>query len=99
MAVLNLARGYIFQTITDHKGEHMTKQQPVHEIRLAAVKAAIWENKTNNGIMFNVTVGRLFKDGDNWKQTESFGRDDLLLVAKVADQAHTWICEQTARKQ
>jgi len=25
---------------------------------------------------------------------EGFGRDDLLLLAKVADQAHTWICEQ-----
>jgi hypothetical protein len=40
-----------------------------------------------------VTFARLYKDGDDWKQTESFGRDDLPLVAKVADQAHTWIYE------
>ena len=34
---------------------------------------------------------RLYKDGDEWKRTDSFGRDDLPLVAKVADLAHLWI--------
>ena len=68
-----------------------TKQQPVHEIRLGAVKATIWENETSVGTRHNVTVSRLYKDGDDWKQTESFGRDDLPLLAKVVDQAHTWI--------
>jgi hypothetical protein len=72
-----------------------TKQQkPVHEIRLGAVKAAIWENDTQNGLRFNVTVGRLYKDGDQWKRSDSFGRDDLLLLAKVADRVHTWIFDQ-----
>ena len=69
------------------------KQQPVHEIRLGAVKAAIWENETSVGVRHNVTVSRLFKDGDEWRNTDSFGRDDLPLVAKVVDQAHSWIFE------
>ena len=30
---------------------------------------------------------------ENWKSTSSFGRDDLLVVAKVADMAHTKIFE------
>lgn len=72
----------------------MTKQKPVHEIRLGSIKAAIWENRTDNGTRYNTTVSRIFKDGDEWKSTESFGRDDLLLLAKVSDLAHTWICEQ-----
>ena len=50
-------------------------------------------NPTEKGTFHNVTFARLYKDGDDWKQTESFGRDDLPLVAKVADQAHTWIYE------
>jgi hypothetical protein len=74
----------------------MAKQKPVHEIRIAGVKAAIWENETQNGTRHNVTVCRLYKDGEQWKQTESFGRDDLLVLAKVLDQAHTWIFEQSA---
>ncbi len=69
----------------------MAKQKPAHEIRLGSVKATIWENETTNSKRHNVTVTRLYKDGDDWKRTESFGRDDLPLLAKVADQAHSWI--------
>jgi hypothetical protein len=49
----------------------MPNQQPAHEIRLGAVKATIWENETANGKRYNVTVARLYKDGDQWKRTES----------------------------
>lgn len=70
------------------------KQQPAHEIRMGAIKATIWENQTQTGTRHNVTVSRIYKDGDEWKQTESFGRDDLQLLAKVIDQAHTWIFQQ-----
>lgn len=76
-----------------------TNQKPIHEIRLGAIKAAIWQNESTNGIRYNVTISRLYKDGDTWKRTESFGRDDLLLVAKVANQAHTWIFEQSQTKE
>ena len=69
-------------------------QPPVHEIRLGAVKACIWENNTVKGKRHNVTFSRLYKDGDDWKDSTSFGRDDLPLVAKLADQAHTWIYQQ-----
>ena len=72
----------------------MTKQKPAHEIRLGRVKATIWANETDNGTRHNVSVARLYKDGEEWKQTTSFGRDDLPLVAKVVDLAHLWIYEQ-----
>ena len=68
--------------------------QPVHEVRLGSVKAAIWKNQTENGTRFNVTISRIYKDGEQWKSTDNFGRDDLLLLAKVVDQAHSWIFEQ-----
>lgn len=71
------------------------KVKPVHEIRLGRIKAAIWENETQNGsIMHNVTLCRLWRDGKQWKDSSSFGRDDLPLVAKVADLVHTWIFRQ-----
>lgn len=70
-------------------GEAKTK--PVHEVRLGRVKAAIWANETDNGTRHNVTITRLYKDGDEWKTSTSFGREELPLVAKVADLAHTWI--------
>ena len=70
------------------------KQQPAQEIRMGAIRATIWENQTTNGTRFNVTVSRLYKDGEEWKQTDSFGRDDLQLLAKLIDLAHTWIFQQ-----
>lgn len=69
----------------------MAKAKPVHEIRLGRIRAAIWENETKNGSRHNVSLSRLYKDGEEWKDSASFGRDDLPLVAKVSDLAHTWI--------
>jgi hypothetical protein len=58
---------------------------------LGHIKAAVWKNETENGVRHNVTISRLYKDGDRWKDSTSFDREDLPLVAKVADMAHTWI--------
>lgn len=68
----------------------MANAKPVYEIRLGSIKAAIW----SNGDRHNVTVTRLYKDGEEWKRSESFGRDDLPVVSKVVDLAHTWIFQQ-----
>ena len=65
--------------------------RPVHELRMGRVRAAVWENETQNGTRHNVTISRLYKDGDDWKDSTSFGRDDLPLVEKVAALAHAWI--------
>ena len=66
--------------------------KPVDEVRIGAVKAAIWRNETDNGSRFNVTFSRTYRDSEgNWKSTSSFRRDDLLVVAKLADQAHSRI--------
>ena len=70
--------------------------KPVHEIRLGAIKAAIWANDTERGKQYSVSPARLYKDGDEWKSAVTFGRDDLLVLAKVLDMAHTWIHENPA---
>ena len=71
-----------------------TNARPIHEVRLGAITAAVWRNETEVGVRYNATFSRLYKDGDQWKSTESFGRDDLLTLAKVADNTHSWICTQ-----
>jgi len=78
------------------KDKAKPKVKPVHEVRLGRIKAAVWRNETDNGAMFNVTLSRLYKpEGENWCDSTSFGRDDLLLLRKVIDMAHTWVCQQT----
>ena len=76
---------------------HMAEQQkrrPVHEIRLGSVKGAVWRNDGPNGPWHTVTFERLYKDGEEWKSTHSFRAEDLLVLAKLADQAHSWMIEQ-----
>jgi hypothetical protein len=70
--------------------------RPVHEVRIGRVKAAIWANETDTGTRHNVTISRIYKDGDQWRDSTSFGRDDLPLVAKVVDRAHDWIFQERA---
>ncbi len=70
------------------------KIKPIHEVRLGLIKAAVWKNETELGVRYNATFCRLYKNGEDWASTESFGRDDLLTLAKVADQTHSWICAQ-----
>ncbi len=72
------------------KGRTMQKQ-PVHEIRFGLIKASIWKNQTRSGGRHNVTVCRIYRNGDVWKESTHFGRDDLPILAKVIDMAHTWI--------
>ncbi len=67
--------------------------RPVHEVRIGLVKAAIWAHQTDDSVRHNVTFERSYKDGEEWKTTTSFGRDDLLTLAKVADLAHSWIIQ------
>jgi hypothetical protein len=77
----------------------MPKDKPAHEVRLGAIKAAIWKNDTQNGVRYNATFSRLYRDEDEWKTTDSFGRDDLLVLGKVADQAHSWIHAQSQTQE
>ena len=71
--------------------------KPVHEVRLGRIRAAVWLNDTENGPRYNVQITRLYKDQkDKWKDSTSFGREDLPLVARVADMAMVWIYENPA---
>lgn len=75
------------------------KSPPVHEMRLGRIKGLVWQNETRNGTRFSVTIVRLYKDEEEWHETTSFDRDDLPLVAKVADQLHTFIFEHVAESR
>ena len=71
--------------------------KPVHEVRLGRIRAAVWLNETEAGPRYNVQITRLYKDKhDKWQDSASFGREDLPLVAKVADLAMVWIYENPA---
>ena len=83
---------------TDRRDEPARDQKkPVHEVRLGRIRTAVWLNDTDNGPRYNAQISRLCKDkNDQWKDSTSFGREDLPLVAKVADLAMVWMYEHPA---
>ena len=77
----------------------MANQKPVEEVRIGRVKATVWRNGTDEQPRYNVTFSRLYKESDQWKSTQSFGRNDLLVLAKVADLVHTRILQLPAEAE
>jgi hypothetical protein len=87
------------QASNQPRNSDKSSNPPVHTIRYGALRAAIWKREVdlgnNSRPMYSVTFSRSFKDGqNNWKESSSFGFDDLLLLAKAADEAHSWVARQ-----
>lgn len=73
---------------------------PVQTFRLGRIKAAVWENEADRKKFYNVTFARTYMGEDKQlHDADSFGRDDLPLVAKLADRAHTFIFERLAEQK
>ena len=67
--------------------------KPVHEIRLGLIKATVRRFRTRSGLRHTVSVVRLYRNGDLWKHSTRFGRDDIPAVRLALDKAYTWIFE------
>ena len=68
--------------------------KPCKELRLGALKATIWANKTQDGKnIYNVTLSRLYKETDSpeWKFTSSINRDDLPVIGILTTECFKWI--------
>jgi len=77
-------------------GSTQTKpvNRPAHELRFGSIKVVVWRNESRNGPMFNVTACRLYRDGESWKESHSFGHDDLPVLGLALTDAFFWIHNQ-----
>lgn len=65
--------------------------QPHHEIRRGLIKVRIWRRQSRSKSRYSLQVVRIFRNGDQWKESTRFGRDDIPLARLVLDEAYTWI--------
>lgn len=70
------------------------KTKPVFEAKAGLVRATVWPNETKDGVRYNTTLSRRYKDGDTWKSTASFGERDLMDVVRAVVEAEAWIRQQ-----
>ena len=82
--------------------ETASAQKPIKTIRLRGVSASIFANKVKvkgrDRTFHKVAVQRSYKDGDEWKRTTSFGRDDLPVVNTVLQRAWDFILDTEATR-
>ena len=76
--------------------------KPVHVIRLRGIAVSVFANtaETKNGdVTFHkVSVQRTYKDGNEFKTTTTFGRDDLPIVRLLTDRAWQFILDTEATR-
>lgn len=70
---------------------------PVAKLRLGLINASIWQRSTDDDAFYSVSFERRYRDSQGeWHSTHSYGVEDLLTLAKLADQAHTAITKLRA---
>ena len=70
------------------------RKQPADVLRSSNLKATIWEQKTENGSMFNTTLTRSYTDKDGrWQETGTLRERDNLPAGELLRQSHNRINE------
>jgi hypothetical protein len=64
---------------------------PVHTLRHRGLKVAIWRNRSEKGPHYSVTASRSYRDGETWKDSHSFSYDEIMNLAKLLFDAHSYI--------
>jgi hypothetical protein len=69
-----------------------THNKPANTLRCGNIKATIWQNVSEKGPFFATTFSRPFKDqSGEWRNSTSFGLNDLEALLTVALEAKEWI--------
>ena len=69
--------------------------KPEKRFRCGPISASIWaQSKTVNGEMvkfYSINIDKAYKDGEEWKHTNSFAAEDLPKVAMLANEAYRYL--------
>ena len=69
--------------------------KPFHTIRDGACKVTIWRNEKPEGddYWYEFVPGRTYTDkrDDQVKTSNSFGADDILIIASLMQEARVWL--------
>ncbi len=63
--------------------------QPILKLQDGLLSATIWKNQRENGShRYSVTLTRSFKQGDDWRESNSFSRMEALRISRLAGFAY-----------
>ncbi len=69
--------------------------KPEKKFNCGSISASIWANtkvvNSETVKLYSVTINKAYKEGEDWKYTNSFNIEDLPKVALVANEAYKYI--------
>ena len=76
--------------------------KPLKVFRLRGISASVFENHSKNteraATFHKVSLQRTYKDGDEFKTTTSFGRDELPICMHLMQQAWAFILDAESKR-
>lgn len=72
----------------------MSKRSYIHEIRRGLIRVRIRVERKKKSPRYSLSVVRVYRNGDQWKESSRFGRDDIPLMRLALDEAYGWILLQ-----
>lgn len=63
------------------------KKKPVFKSRSGVIDCAVWKQEGEKGDFLTVSIIRSYKDGEEWKQTNSFRINDIPVIQVVLQKA------------
>src|SRR5262249_7968790 len=76
----------------------MSDNRPAHKIRGSAgsgLSLTIWKHDSDKGPWYSATPSRSYKQGEEWKESNSYSQQDFLELAEMFREAHAWVKEHT----
>jgi hypothetical protein len=66
---------------------------PVYTTQVGTIRAAVWQAQTSSGKTYhNVTLSRRYRDGDTWKDSNTFnGIGDCVLALEALTQVREYL--------
>lgn len=73
--------------------------RPLQTFRLKGISASVFENTSEDGQTFHkVSLQRRYRQGTEWKSSQSLGRDDLPIARLLLQRAWEWILQAEAQR-
>jgi hypothetical protein len=67
------------------------KARPAHKFRDRNLTVTVWKNQGENGPWYSVTPARTYKQGELYKESDSYSDDELLRLSVLLQDAYRWI--------
>ncbi len=69
--------------------------QPEAIIRDGVLKITIWKNQRGEDgkIFYSANLTKSYRDGEEWKETDSYNSEDLLKISNLMQQAYNKITQ------